>query len=84
MIRKTAVSGTTASKGSILQATEMEYMEGKMNDYLAKIKKDMMGSFYLKKIEGDDWYNGRFVQLCIILFFLVGLFSGLTVGGSLT
>ncbi len=54
-----------------------------MNDYLKKIKKDMMGSYYLKKIEGDDWYNSRFVQLCIVLFFLVGLFSGLTVGGSL-
>ena len=54
-----------------------------MKDYLTKIKKDMMGSYYLKKIEGDDWYNGRFVQLCIILFFLVGLFSGLSVGGTL-
>lgn len=63
-----------------------------MKDYLANVKKDIreeykknnMGSHYLKKIEGDDWYKGRFVQLCIILFFLVGLFSGLTVGGSLT
>ena len=63
-----------------------------MKDYLAKVtkdiregdKKDNMGSYYLKKIEDDDWYNSRFVQLCIILFFLVGLFSGLTVGGSLS
>lgn len=62
----------------------MGYMEGrKMNDYLTKVRKDMMSSYYLKKIEGDDWYNSRFVELCIILFFLVGLFSGLTVGGSL-
>ena len=61
-----------------------------MNDYLAKItedirkesKKDVMSSSYMKKIEGDEWYNGRFVQLCIVFFFLVGLFSGLTVGGS--
>ena len=53
-----------------------------MNDCLTKITKDLMSSYYLKKIEGDDWYNGRFVQLCIIFFFLVGLFSGLSVGGS--
>lgn len=63
----------------------MRYMEGgKMNDNQTTTAKNMMSSNYLKKIEGDDWYKGRFVQLCIILFFLVGLFSGLTVGGSLT
>lgn len=55
-----------------------------MDDNMTKTAKDMMNNNYLKKIEGDDWYCGRFVQLCIILFFLVGLFSGLTVGGSLS
>ena len=53
-----------------------------MNDNQTKTANKMMGSCYLKKIEGGDWYNSRFVQLCIILFFLVGLFSGLNVGGS--
>ena len=32
------------------------------------------------KINGTDWYRGSFTLLCIIFFFLAGLFSGLSIG----
>lgn len=53
-----------------------------MNENLTKNANEIMDSYYLKKIDGGDWYNSRFVQLCIILFFLVGFFSWLNIGGG--
>jgi len=46
--------------------------------YLTKIKKNMFNAYYLKKIEGNNWYYGRFFELCVLFFFLVGFFLGLT------
>jgi hypothetical protein len=88
-IRKTVASGAIAFKGIVMQFFKIGCIGGGMKDYLAKVTKDIRegknrddAGTYLKKIEGDNWYNSRFVQLCIIFFFLVGLFSGLTVGGA--
>jgi len=49
---------------------------------IEKIKRNMLNSYYLKKIEGRNWYYGRFFELCILFFFLVGLFSGITLSGN--
>ena len=41
--------------------------------------RDFAGSKVFK-INASDWYEGRFALLCIILFFLEGLFTGLSIG----
>ena len=52
-----------------------------MGDEITDIaeKKVVNVQTHLIKINGSEWYKGSFTMLCAVFFFLVGLFSGLTV-----
>lgn len=47
-----------------------------------KLLKDVKLRDFVIKIDEEEWFYGKFVERCMLIFFLCGLIFGFCVGGA--